>query len=333
MENRGELGLFFRLEAWVDQEARSASSHDKETLTGGGAGVCKGGGRGSKGRRNISSVSLAGGQKLCQVSQATAKRPGRPGRGLKPTTGSASRAGKAWQALPPLLTGDLESGKPTLESIHPAMPALKPQSDLEKLAKHQIHISGGNTNNWSKLEKTATSLLLPGGPSATTILCLASPKEPFKPSSKEQTFPLSRAHRNNSGGSDSPGQESDDSELTEETEEEMEQEEEEEEEEEEEGQVPDLEDQDWMSACCSEEAVSFFSALATTVSSTGVEVEKLCSETAPPMQPTSHLPPVALPAVVQPLPSSTSCSLQPADIVYSAPPPLQSQPYQQVNFE
>ena len=138
MENRGELGLFFRLEAWVDQEARSASSHDKETLTGGGAGVCKGGGRGSKGRRNISSVSLAACQKLCQVSQATAKRPGRPGRGLKPTTGSASRAGKAWQALPPPLTGDLESGKPTLESIHPALPALKPQSDLKKTCKTSI---------------------------------------------------------------------------------------------------------------------------------------------------------------------------------------------------
>ena len=108
---------------------------------------------------------------------------------------------------------------------------------------------------------------------------------------------------------------------------------EEEEEEEEEGQVPDLEDQDWMSACCSEEAVSFFSALATTVGSTGVEVEKLCSETAPPMPTT--LPPVTLPAVVQPLPSTTSCSLQPptlqpTDIVYSAPPPLQS--YQQVKF-
>lgn len=173
------------------------------------------------------------------------------------------------------------------------------------------------------MEKTATSLLLPGGPT-TTILCLASPKEPFK-SSKEQTFPLSRAHRNNSGGSDSPGQESDDSELTEETEEEMEAEEGEEEEEE--GQVPDLDDQDWMSACCSEEAVSFFSALATTVGSTGVEVEKLCSETAAPL-PTSL--PVSLP-VSQPL--SPSCSLPPAaDIVYSAPPPLQSQPYQQVQI-
>ena len=126
--------------------------------------------------------------------------------------------------------------------------------------------------------------------------------------------------------SDSPGQESDDSELTEETEEEMEAEEGEEEEEE--GQVPDLDDQDWMSACCSEEAVSFFSALATTVGSTGVEVEKLCSETAPPL-PTSL--PVSLP-VSQPL--SPSCSLPPAaDIVYSAPPPLQSQPYQQVKFQ
>jgi len=210
-----------------------------------------------------SAKEVAGARK---VSQAAGKRPGRAGRGLKPTTGSASRA-------------------------------------------------GGNTNSWSKLEKTAT-----------TILCLGSPKEPFKPS-KEQTFPLSRAHRNNSGGSDSPGQESDDSELTEETEEEMEAEEEEGEEEEEEGQVPDL-DQDWMSACCSEEAVSFFSALATTVGSTGVEVEKLCSETAPPMP--TGLPPVSLPAVAQPLPSSTSCSLQPADIVYSAPPPLQS--YQQVQI-
>ena len=100
------------------------------------------------------------------------------------------------------------------------------------------------------------------------------------------------------------------------------------EEEEEEGQVPDLDDQDWMSACCSEEAVSFFSALATTVGSTGVEVEKLCSETAPPL-PTSL--PVSLP-VSQPL--SPSCSLPPAaDIVYSAPPPLQSQPYQQVKFQ
>ena len=160
--------------------------------------------------------------------------------------------------------------------------------------------------------------MLPAAPT-TTILCLASPKEPFQ-GAKEQTFPLSRAHRNNSGGSDSPGQESDDSELTEETEEEMEAEEEEEEEA---GQVPNLEeDQDWMSACCSEEAVSFFSALATTVSSTGVEVEKLCSETAPPIPTTS---------LAVPLPASTSCSLQPsADIVYSAPPPLQSQPYQQV---
>jgi len=205
-----------------------------------------------------------------KVSQTSTKRAGRHGRGLKPTTGSASR-------------------------------------------------SGGTNNSWTKLDKTATSLLLPAAPT-TTILCLASPKEPFQ-AAKEQTFPLSRAHRNNSGGSDSPGQESDDSELTEETEEEMEAEEEEEEEA---GQVPNLEDQDWMSACCSEEAVSFFSALATTVSSTGVEVEKLCSETAPPIPTTS---------LAVPLPASTSCSLQPsADIVYSAPPPLQSQPYQQVQI-
>merc|ERR1719195_2193079 len=93
-----------------------------------------------------------------KVSQTSTKRPGRHGRGLKPTTGSASRA-------------------------------------------------GGTNNSWTKLDKTATSLLLPAAPT-TTILCLASPKE--------QSFPLSRAHRNNSGGSDSPGQESDDSELTEE---------------------------------------------------------------------------------------------------------------------
>lgn len=94
MENRGELGNFFRLEAWVDQEERGASSHDKETLTGSGAGVAQRGDRRSQGRRDISSVSLAGSQTLCQVSQAVTKRPGRPGRGLKPTTGCASRAGE-----------------------------------------------------------------------------------------------------------------------------------------------------------------------------------------------------------------------------------------------
>ena len=80
--------------------------------------------------------------------------------------------------------------------------------------------------------------------------------------------PCNRPCRNNSGGSDSPGQESDDSEVTEETEEEEDEEDEDEDEEDEEegeSQVPDLEEQDWMSACCSEEAVSFFSALATSV--------------------------------------------------------------------
>lgn len=95
----------------------------------------------------------------------------------------------------------------------------------------------------------------------------------------------------------------------EETEEEMEAEEE--------GQVPDLEDQDWMSACCSEEAVSFFSALATTVGST--EEGKLCSE-AP------VVAAVALPA---------TCTMA-QDMVYSAPPPPTSQPpaqaYQQVQM-
>jgi hypothetical protein len=74
-----------------------------------------------------------------------------------------------------------------------------------------------------------------------------------------------------------------------------------------EGEVPDLEEADWMSACCSEEAVSFFSALATTVAAAGPgEAEKLC----PPPQalPPPHAVPQALPPPVCPL-------------VYSAPPP------------
>lgn len=111
--------------------------------------------------------------------------------------------------------------------------------------------------------------------------------------------------RNNSGGSDSPGQESDDSELTEEEQEQGDQEEQEEEDGE--GEVPDMEEQDWMSACCSEEAVSFFSALATSV---GGGEEKLETAATPP---SPYTP----------------------DLVYSAPPPcspapLQPQVYHQV---
>ena len=78
MENRDELGRFFRLEAWVDQEEKSASSHDKETLTGSGAGVAEGGGRGSKGRPEIS---------WCQY-----------GRQSKPLAGVPGSRQEAWKA-------------------------------------------------------------------------------------------------------------------------------------------------------------------------------------------------------------------------------------------
>lgn len=183
-------------------------------------------------------------------------------------------------------------------------------------------VVSGKGPGWPQVPDSGPGCLLaatpvPPGVTARTILCLP----------KETSMPLSRAHRNNSGGSDSPGQESDDSELTEETEEEEEEEEDEEEDEDEEmsagdgddeevGQVPDLEDQDWMSACCSEEAVSFFSALATSVSNTGVEVDKLCSESTSVQVPVvSPLPP-SLPSPLHP---PSPCSLTP-DLVYSTLP-------------
>ena len=80
--NRGELGNFFRLQAWVDQEERSASSHDKETLTGSGAGVGQGGDRGSQGGRDIW---------LCQFGRWSNPLSGVPGssqEGWKARTGS-----------------------------------------------------------------------------------------------------------------------------------------------------------------------------------------------------------------------------------------------------
>ena len=59
--------------------------------------VPEGGKEVAAGRKVVatSSFTLTGGDKVFQVSQTSTKRPGRHGRGLKPTTGSASRSGKA----------------------------------------------------------------------------------------------------------------------------------------------------------------------------------------------------------------------------------------------
>jgi len=104
-------------------------------------------------------------------------------------------------------------------------------------------------------------------------------------SAHDTMVPLSRGHRNNSGGSDSPGQESDDSDITDNGEvtddqdmddtTDMEVSDSRDSDEVPVGvcqAVPDL-DQDWMSAC-TEEAVSFFSALEQSGVS-GETVEKL----------------------------------------------------------
>ena len=140
--------------------------------------------------------------------------------------------------------------------------------------------------------------------------------------------PLGRGHRNNSGGSDSPGQESDDSDITDHGEvtddqdmddtTDMEVSDSRDSDEVAVGvcqAVPDL-DQDWMSAC-TEEAVSFFSALEQSGVS-GETVEKL-----------------QLYAESQCLAVSSCSSLAP-DLVYSttytpttpppAPPPVTYQP-------
>lgn len=146
-----------------------------------------------------------------------------------------------------------------------------------------------------KISECAETLLLPPSKGTETILSVPKEKEmnislpkkevsPLVPA-HDTMVPLSRGHRNNSGGSDSPGQESDDSDITDngevtddqdmEDNTDMEVSDSRDSDEVPEGvcqAVPDLE-QDWMSAC-TEEAVSFFSALEQSGVS-GETVEKL----------------------------------------------------------
>jgi len=101
-----------------------------------------------------------------------------------------------------------------------------------------------------KNSRDSQTLLQPPSKGTETILCVP----------KDSNGPLTRNHRNNSGGSDSPGQESDESDLTDP--EEMNEDQNMDESVSCNGAlVPDL-DKDWVATCCSEEAVSFFSALA-----------------------------------------------------------------------
>jgi len=181
---------------------------------------------------------------------------------------------------------------------------------------------------------SAETLLLP--PSRGTETILSVPRQQEMNISLQQKevsalvpmVPLGRGHRNNSGGSDSPGQESDDSDITDHGEvtddqdmddtTDMEVSDSRDSDEVAVGvcqAVPDL-DQDWMSAC-TEEAVSFFSALEQSGVS-GETVEKL-----------------QLYAESQCLAVSSCSSLAP-DLVYSttytpttpppAPPPVTYQP-------
>jgi len=179
-----------------------------------------------------------------------------------------------------------------------------------------------------KIADCAETLLLPPSKGTETILSIPREKEinmslPKAEASSllpahETLVPLSRGHRNNSGGSDSPGQESDDSDITDNGEvtddqdmedtTDMEVSDSRDSDDVPEGvcqAVPDLE-HDWMSAC-TEEAVSFFSALEQSGVS-GETVEKL-----------------QLYAESQCLAVSSCSSLTP-DLVYSAayapqPPP------------
>jgi len=182
-----------------------------------------------------------------------------------------------------------------------------------------------------KVADCADILLLPPSKGTETILSVPKEKEMNMALTKKEVsstvpandtlVPLSRGHRNHSGGSDSPGQESDDSDITDngevtddqemEDNTDMEVSDSRDSDDVPEGvcqAVPDLE-QDWMSAC-TEEAVSFFSALEQSGVS-GETVEKL-----------------QLYAESQCLAASSCSSLTP-DLVYSAaytPQPSQPPP-------
>jgi CTD small phosphatase-like protein 2 len=174
--------------------------------------------------------------------------------------------------------------------------------------------------------ESAETLLLPPSKGTETLLSVPKHQEmnsagevsPLMPA-HDTMVPLTRGHRNNSGGSDSPGQESDDSDITDngevtddqDMEDTTDMEVSDSRDSDEAGvcqAVPDLE-QDWMSAC-TEEAVSFFSALEQSGVS-GEAVEKL-----------------QLYAESQCLAVSSCSSLAP-DLVYSAaytPPAPPAQP-------
>jgi len=150
-----------------------------------------------------------------------------------------------------------------------------------------------------KVSESAETLLLPPSKGTETILSIPREKESSMALTKKEVstlvavhdtlVPLSRGHRNNSGGSDSPGQESDDSDITDngeviedmEDNTDMEVSDSRDSDDVAEGvcqAVPDIE-QDWMSAC-TEEAVSFFSALEQSgVSGETVEKLQLYAET------------------------------------------------------
>lgn len=163
----------------------------------------------------------------------------------------------------------------------------------------------------------AEVLLQPPSKGTETILCVP----------KDSIGPLTRNHRNNSGGSDSPGQESDESDLTDP--EEITDDQDMDDSAHCNGSlVPDL-DKDWVATCCSEEAVSFFSALA--AESGAVEtMEKIYGsvesvETCSALQSTSSdiifsgSAPVTYQNNTIPMPAQQLPAAQPATVVYPAP--------------
>jgi len=161
------------------------------------------------------------------------------------------------------------AGGPTKESPSVSRKVLGP---LKRSGRTRCNLKSQSSkkeaDGWTKIDEVprpAEVLLSPPSKGTETLLCL--PKEP-----------VARSHRNNSGGSDSPGQESDESsDLTDDqgeaTDADME-----EDEMVRDVVVPDL-DNDWMTACCSEEAVSFFSALATETGAVQETMDKLYTVT------------------------------------------------------
>jgi len=202
------------------------------------------------------------------------------------------------------------------------------KTDEAKDAPIQI---ASTSSNPDKIVGVQTALILPSSKESKSVLLIPKEKTMSTISlplaqTHESMVPLSRGRRNNSGGSDSPGQESDDSDITDngevtddqdmEDNTDMEVSDSQDGDEVPEGScqaVPDLE-QDWMSACA-EEAVSFFSALEQSGVS-GEAVEKL-----------------QMYAESQCL-AVSSCSNLTPDLVYSTAytPPLATGPPAPVNY-